>query len=207
MPRRSSQLSGSSGDFGRRLATVRLRLTSEGSLVRAQLRPPGRRVMGAEPHLLSMVRPRQAVSVCPSRTPGYPSKSCPLRRSARRFGTRNSCPDHRGTDPNYAGRVTQPRRTGHTGAPARTGLLQGSPGVLLFAGDLAAALAHPDTDAPLVGVGPLTGVPGHPAAYPGRPARFGRRSCVSWRVWAGWLDDPPGPVERGRHLLLPGVGF
>jgi hypothetical protein len=30
-----------SGDSGRRPATVRLRLTSEGSLVRTQLRPPG----------------------------------------------------------------------------------------------------------------------------------------------------------------------
>ena len=35
-------LSGSSGDTSRRPATVELRLTSEGSLVRTQLRPPGK---------------------------------------------------------------------------------------------------------------------------------------------------------------------
>ena len=38
--RRCLQLAGSSGDAGQRPATVRLRLTSEGSLVRTQLRPP-----------------------------------------------------------------------------------------------------------------------------------------------------------------------
>ena len=38
------QLAGSSGDSRRRPATVRLRFTSEGSLVRTQLRPPGQRV-------------------------------------------------------------------------------------------------------------------------------------------------------------------
>jgi hypothetical protein len=42
--RRSVQQAGASGDGERRPATVGLRLTSEGSLVRTQLRPPGQRV-------------------------------------------------------------------------------------------------------------------------------------------------------------------
>jgi len=59
-------------------------------------------------------------------------------------------------------------------APCRCDVLERTPRVLLLAGDLAAALTCPDTNAPLVGVGPVTGVPGHPAVCPCQRARFGR---------------------------------
>jgi len=55
-------------------------------------------------------------------------------------------------------------------APVGFDTLERSPRVLLLVGDFAAALAPPDTGAPLVWVRPVTGVPDHPAVSTHQPA-------------------------------------
>src|SRR6266516_7185 len=57
--RRLVQSTGASGDGGRRQATVRLRLTSEGSLARTQLRPAG--------HPRNLLK-RQFLGLCAARS-------------------------------------------------------------------------------------------------------------------------------------------
>jgi len=77
-------------------------------------------------------------------------------------------------------------------APVGREVLERTLRVLLLAGDLAAALAHPDTNAPLIGVRPVTGVPDHPAAYPRQPV---------WRPCGEWLAN-----LGTRHLVSCHVG-
>ena len=57
-------------------------------------------------------------------------------------------------------------------APVGFDILERSPRVLLLVGDFAAALAHPDTDAPLVRVRPVTGVADHRAVCPRQAAHL-----------------------------------
>ena len=76
-------------------------------------------------------------------------------------------------------------------APAGCDVPERTPRVLLLAGDFAAALAHPDTNALRVGVRPVTGMSDHPAVCPRQPVcrpggkwllNLGTRHLVSCHV-------------------------